>query len=178
MGPTSYCSRITARSMRAGRSTLRVWPSRRRLAVSEAGQPWLQVRLRSTSFTPATRGGIQMTKVDEISNVGILVKNQKRSIDFYTKKLSLKKLTSMPEFGYVELRAKKNGKDAVLNLWEPKAMGISAKEAKKKIGQITGVGFSTPNLDATVAQLKKKGVKVDVWNEGDDYRMATVYDPD
>lgn len=119
-----------------------------------------------------------MTKVDEISNVGILVKNQKRSIDFYTKKLGLKKLTSMPEFGYVELRAKKNGKDAVLNLWEPAAWGMSAKDAKKKIGQITGVAFSTPNLDATVAQLKKKGVKVDVWNEGDDYRMATVYDPD
>jgi catechol 2,3-dioxygenase-like lactoylglutathione lyase family enzyme len=118
-----------------------------------------------------------MAKVDAISNVGIFVSNQKRARDFYTKKLGLKVVGGMPDWGYLELAAKKGGKDAVLNLWTPKAWGLSAKEAKEKVGVTTGIGFGTDNFEGTVAALKKKGVKVDVW-AGDDYHMATVHDPD
>jgi catechol 2,3-dioxygenase-like lactoylglutathione lyase family enzyme len=119
-----------------------------------------------------------MAKVDSISNVGIFVTNQKRARDFYTKKLGLKVVGGMPDWGYLELAVKKGGKDAVLNLWTPKAWGLSAKDAKKKVGVTTGVGFSTDNFEGTVESLRKKGVKVDTWSEGEDYHMATVHDPD
>jgi catechol 2,3-dioxygenase-like lactoylglutathione lyase family enzyme len=119
-----------------------------------------------------------MAKVDAISNVGIFVSNQKRARDFYTKKLGLKVVGGMPDWGYLELAVKKGGKDAVLNLWTPKAWGLSAKEAKKKVGVTTGIGFSTDNFEGTVALLRKRGVKVDVWSEGEGYHMASVKDPD
>ena len=118
-----------------------------------------------------------MAKVDAISNVGIFVTNQKRARDFYTKKLGLKVVGGMPEWGYLELAVRKGGKDAVLNLWTPKAWGLSAKEAKKKVGVTTGIGLGVDNFEGTVASLKKKGVKVDVWH-GEGYHMATVHDPD
>jgi len=119
-----------------------------------------------------------MAKVKSLSNVGIFVSNQKRARDFYTKKLGLKVVGGMLDWGYVELAVKKGGKDALLNLWTPKAWGLSAKEAKKKVGVTTGVGFSTDNFEGTVASLKKKGVKVETWEEAEGYKMATVYDPD
>lgn len=119
-----------------------------------------------------------MVKVNELSSVGIFVKNHKKARDFYTKKLGLKVVGGMPEWGYVELAAGKKAPGAVLNLWTPKAWGLSAKEAKKKVGVTTGVGFRTKNLDATVASLKKKGVQVETWQEPSGYKMATVYDQD
>ncbi len=119
-----------------------------------------------------------MPKMEALSNVGIFVTNQKRARDFYTKKLGLKVIGGMPEWGYLELAVKRGGKDAVLNLWTPKAWGLSAKEAKKKVGVTTGIGFSTDNFEGTVAALRRKGVKVDTWDEGEGYHMATVHDPD
>lgn len=119
-----------------------------------------------------------MAKIDKLSSVGIFVSNHKRARDFYTKKLGLKVVGGMPEWGYIELAVRKGGKDAVLNLWTPKAWGLSAKEAKKKVGVTTGVGFSTDNFDATVAALRRKGVEVDTWDEDEGYSMATVHDPD
>lgn len=119
-----------------------------------------------------------MAKVDRLASVGIFVSNQKRARDFYTKKLGLKVVGGMPEWGYLEMAARKGGKDALLNLWTAKAWGLSAKEAKKKIGVTTGVGFSTDNFEATVASLRRKRVKMDVWPDTEGYRMATVYDPD
>jgi len=65
----------------------------------------------------------------------------------------------MPAWGYVELAVKKGGPDAILNLWTPKAWGLSAKEAKKKVGVTTGVGFSTDNFEATVASLRRRASK-------------------
>ena len=119
-----------------------------------------------------------MAKVDSLTNVGIFVKDQKRARDFYTKKLGLKVVGGMPEWGYLELAVKKGAKDAVLNLWTPKAWGLTAAQAKKKVGGITGLGFYAPNFDGTVAALRKKGVEVETWEEGQGYKMATVYDPD
>lgn len=119
-----------------------------------------------------------MAKVDAISNVGIFVSNQKRARDFYTKKLGLKVVGGMPDWGYLELAVKKGGKDALLNLWTPKAWGLSAKEAKQKVGVTTGVGFHADNFEGTLAQLKRRGVKVNVWSEGEGWYMATVHDPD
>jgi len=119
-----------------------------------------------------------MAKVDELGSVGIFVSNHKKARDFYSKKLGLKVVGGMPAWGYVELAVKKGGPDAVLNLWTPKAWGLSAKEAKKKVGVTTGVGFSTDNFEATVASLRKKGVKVETWPNEEGYAMATVYDPD
>ena len=119
-----------------------------------------------------------MAKIDKLSSVGIFVSNHKRARDFYTKKLGLKVVGGMAGWGYIELAVRKGGKDAVLNLWTPKAWGFSAKEGKKKVGVTTGVGFNTDNFDATVASLRRKGVKVDTWSEAEGYSMATVYDPD
>jgi catechol 2,3-dioxygenase-like lactoylglutathione lyase family enzyme len=39
------------------------------------------------------------------------------------------------------------------------------------------VGFNTANLKKAVEALRRKGVKVETWDEGD-YPMATLYDPD
>lgn len=119
-----------------------------------------------------------MVKVEQLSNVGIFVSDQKRARDFYTKKLGLKVVGGMPDWGYLELAVKKGAPDAVLNLWTPKAWGLSAKEAKKKVGGITGVGFRTGNLDATLLDLLHKGAKVESWASDEGYRMATVFDPD
>lgn len=119
-----------------------------------------------------------MVKVKELSSVGIFVNNHKRARDFYTKKLGLKVVGGMADWGYVELAASQKAPGAVLNLWTPKDWGMSAKEAKKKVGVTTGVGFRTKNLDATVASLRRKGVKVDTWQEPSGYKMATVYDQD
>ena len=119
-----------------------------------------------------------MAKVDAVSNVGIFVSNQKRARDFYTKKLGLKVVGGMPDWGYLEMAVKKGGRDAVLNLWTPKAWGLSPKEAKSKVGVTTGVGFHADNFEGTIAQLRRRGVKVDVWSEGDGWYMATVHDPD
>ena len=119
-----------------------------------------------------------MARIKSISNVGIFVSNQKRAQDFYTKKLGMKVVGGMPEWGYVELAVKKGGKDAVLNLWTPKAWGLSAAEAKKRVGGITGIALGTSDFEGTVAALRKKRVKVDAWREAEDWEMATVYDPD
>jgi catechol 2,3-dioxygenase-like lactoylglutathione lyase family enzyme len=120
-----------------------------------------------------------LAKITSVSNVGIFVTDQKRARDFYTKKLGLKVVGGMPEWGYLELAVKKGAKDAVLNLWTPKAWGLTAKEAKKRVGGITGVAFEAPNFDATVAAIKRRGAKVDVWQEEEEgWKMATVWDPD
>jgi catechol 2,3-dioxygenase-like lactoylglutathione lyase family enzyme len=121
---------------------------------------------------------ISLAKVDEFSSVGIFVSDHKKARDFYTKKLGLKVVGGMAGWEYVELGVSKTGKDAVLNLWTPKAWGLSAKEAKKRVGVITGVGFRTANLAKTVESLRRKGVKVETWDEPSGESMATVYDPD
>lgn len=119
-----------------------------------------------------------MAKVDQLSNVGIFVNDQKRARDFYTKKLGLKVVGGMPEWGYIELAVRKGSPDAALNLWTPKAWGLSASEAKKKVGGATGVAFRTGNLDATLLDLLRKGAKVETWPAEEGYRMATVFDPE
>lgn len=118
-----------------------------------------------------------MAKLDSFSSVGIFTKDLKRARQFYTRKVGLKVREEMKDFGYLELGATKGGKDAGLNIWEPKSWGKEAKDFAGKIGGPTGVGFWTSNLDKAVSALKRKGVKAETWHTGD-IPMATFYDPD
>ncbi len=118
-----------------------------------------------------------MAKIESLSHVGVYVRDQKKSKEFYTKKLGLAVRSSMPRMGYLALGATKGGKDASLNLWQPtpEMFGPEYENAVKQIGGITGIGFMTSNLEKTIATLKSKGVRV---QEPGEEGMATVFDPD
>ncbi len=86
----------------------------------------------------------------------------------------------MPKLGYLELGATKGGEDASLLLWQPtqEMWGERYDSAMKSIGQVTGVGFRTTNLDKTLESLKRRGVKVEGPGPEGTGRIASLYDPD
>ena len=121
-----------------------------------------------------------MAKLEALSNVGIYTRSQKKAKAFYTRKIGLKVREYYPEWGYLALGAAKRGKDADLNIWQPtrKTWVKDYREAISQVGQVTGVGFRTGNLDKTVETLKAKKVKVD-WMGGEgEGRMASILDMD
>jgi len=121
-----------------------------------------------------------MAKIDSLSEVGVFVRDQKKAKEFYTKKLGLAVRSSMPKIGYLALGTTKGGEDASLNLWQPtpEAWGDRYEKAMKQIGVVTGIGFRTTNLEKTVADLRRRKVKVEGPGEEDEGRMARIFDPD
>ena len=121
-----------------------------------------------------------MAKIDSLCEVGVFVRDRKKAKEFYTKKLGLKVRTWTPKIGYLALGATKGGSDASLNLWQPdpEMWGDRYEKAMKQIGVVTGIGFRTTNLEKTVADLKRRGVKVEGPGEEGEGRMASIYDPD
>ena len=119
-------------------------------------------------------------KIESLSNVGVFVRDHKKAKDFYTKKLGLKIRSSIPKWEYLELGATKGGEDASLNLWRPtrEMWGEDYGEAEKSIGSVTGIGFLTTNLTATLESFRRKKVKIEGPAPAGRAQIATVYDPD
>src|SRR5438128_10735524 len=97
----------------------------------------------------------------QLTDVEIYVKDLKTARAFYTKKIGLKVRSSMPKWGYLALGATKGGDDAALTPWQPvPEWGRGMYESRlKMIGGVTGIGFLTSDLQPTVADRKKHGVK-------------------
>lgn len=121
-----------------------------------------------------------MLKIDSLSNVGVFVRDHKKAKEFYTKKLGLKVRSSIPKWQYLEVGATKGGADASLNLWRPtrEMWGDDYDEAEKSIGTVTGIGFLTTNLGATVEAFRRKKIKVEGPGPAGRAQIASVYDPD
>src|SRR5881628_494874 len=117
-----------------------------------------------------------MAKLLQLSEVSVYTRNLKLAKEFYTRKIGLKVRSEMKKFDYVMLGATKSGEDAGMDLWQPDPKwGNEIYERNlKSVGIVTGIGFQTSNLEATVKQLAGRGVKVE--KESDTF--ARFWDPD
>jgi len=81
---------------------------------------------------------------------------------------------------YLELGTTKTGRDASISLWQPsKEWGSESYEAgTKAIGEVTGISFATGNLDATISNLAKKGIKVGETESDESGRLVEFQDVD
>lgn len=121
-----------------------------------------------------------MVKIESLGGVGVFVRDQKKAKEFYTKKLGLKVRSAYPRWKYVEVGATKGGDDAGLILWQPTraVWKEDFEEAHGSIGSVTGIGFLTTNLAATLESLKRKNVKVVGPGPAGQAQIATLFDPD
>ena len=119
-----------------------------------------------------------MPKLDSLGDVGIFTRDYAKAKRFYTRTIGLKVRSEDRKNGYIALGATKGGEDASLNLWQPaESWGPEMYEAgRKQIGTVTGVGFSTTDLNRTIEQLKRRGVKVEM--ESESSLLARFWDPD
>jgi len=101
-----------------------------------------------------------------INNIGgkvVMVSDQKKAAEFYTKKLGFDLRVDMPigDLHWVEV-APKNSQSSI-SLMEPNQKMMPKAEferAKKEIGAFTGVWFYTDDIKSTYEELKKKGVNI------------------
>lgn len=96
-----------------------------------------------------------------ISVVVVPVKNRKKAMEFYKKKLGMKVTTDAPEMDWVELSVPKS-KGTTLSLIQPDPKWGKKvyEDTVKFIGENTGIIFSTNDIKATYTELKEKGVKI------------------
>src|ERR1700677_3657899 len=108
----------------------------------------------------------------------LTVKNVKRSIDFYTKKLGFKcELNAAPHFALLDLGGPKGGTIGLLSWVEAKKDGAKKKTAKHN--RSIHVELSTDDLDGLYKSLLKKGVKFHTPPHDEPWeRSATAFDPD
>ncbi|MBI4416250.1 MAG: VOC family protein [Euryarchaeota archaeon] len=119
-----------------------------------------------------------MAKLLRMSEVGIFTRDQKLSRTFYTRKIGMKVRSSEPKWGYLALGVTKGGVDASLSIWQPDpAWGSEMYDAGvKEVGTVTGIGFATADLKRTTEQLSRRGVKIEL--EGEREQFARFWDPD
>jgi catechol 2,3-dioxygenase-like lactoylglutathione lyase family enzyme len=121
---------------------------------------------------------VAMARLEGLRGVGVFSRNQRRAKEFFTSKVGLRVREEHGEFGYLALGATKGGPDASLTVWQPDPKwGDAYESAAAQIGQVTGVGFRTDNLEGTVRSLKGKRVKVETFDEGEGMG-ARFRDPD
>jgi len=101
--------------------------------------------------------------INTIGGKVVIVSNQKKAVEFYTKKLGFDLRVDMPigEVHWIEV-APKNSQSSI-SLMEPNPKMMSKEEltrTKKEIGMFTGVWFYTDNIESTYEDLKKKGVNI------------------
>ncbi len=114
------------------------------------------------------------------ASVGLFSRHQNKAKGFYVGKVGLKVRQYIPKMGYLALGASVGGSDASLNIWQPTRewWGEDYREALEQVGQVTGIGFRTSNLDKTLQAMKRRGVKVD-WIENEPGgKMASILDPE
>lgn len=117
-----------------------------------------------------------MAGLKRVSDVDIMVKDQRRAKAFYREKVGLRVRSEDARFGYLNLGATKGGADAGLSLWQPSPQWGSPmyEDGMKQIGIVTGIGFRTSDLARTVEALRKRRVKV----EKDSETFARIWDAD
>ena len=96
-----------------------------------------------------------------ISVVVVPVKNRKKAIEFYKKKLGLKVTTDAADMNWVEFTVPKSkGSTIALIQPDPKWGKKTYEDTIKFIGENTGIILSTDDIKATYRELKEKGVKI------------------
>ena len=101
--------------------------------------------------------------INNIGGIVIMVSNQKKSAEFYTKKLGFDLRIDMPlgEIHWIEVAP--NNSQSSISLMEPNRKMLSKQEfakAKESIGVQTGIWFYTSDIKSTYDELKKKGVSI------------------
>src|SRR3972149_1349960 len=113
------------------------------------------------------RRGAAVPRIESLSHVGVFTRNRERAEAFYTRKVGLVVRGRPAGAGLPALGAARAG-----------AGGGGVAAAARQIGTVTGVGFTTTNLDATVRRMRAKGVRVEVLGEEGGERDAGVFDAD
>jgi catechol 2,3-dioxygenase-like lactoylglutathione lyase family enzyme len=120
-----------------------------------------------------------MAAIDRLLFVGFYVSDQRATREFFTKKIGLQVRAEQPKFGYLELAATARGPDAAIQPWQPSPqMGEGYEAARQRIGEITGIGFSTNDLGKSVEAWRRRGVTVEVEEQEDMGPFARFQDPD
>ena len=101
--------------------------------------------------------------INSIGGKVVMVSDQKKAKEFYTKKLGFDLRVDMPigKTHWVEV-APKNSQSSI-SLMEPNREMMSKEEfgrTSKEIGMFTGVWFYTDDIKSTYDQLKKNGVNI------------------
>src|SRR3990172_1022007 len=126
------------------------------------------------------RRGAGMPRIESLSHVGVFTRNRERAEAFYTRQVGLVVRGRPADAGLRALGTTRTGEDASLALWQPdpQTWGGAYASAVRQIGTVTGVGFTTTNLDATVRRMRAKGVRVEVLGEEGGERYARFFDAD
>ena len=96
-----------------------------------------------------------------ISVVVVPVKNRKKAIEFYKKKLGMKVATDAADMNWVELAVPKSkGTTIALIQPDPKWGKKMYEDTVKFIGENTGIIFNTDDIKAAYKELKEKGVNI------------------
>jgi catechol 2,3-dioxygenase-like lactoylglutathione lyase family enzyme len=121
-----------------------------------------------------------LAKLENLSDIGVIVSDRKKARTFYTKTLGLKIRGEMKDFGYLALGPTLKGADASLTPWQPDPSWGQEMydQAMKDIGIVTGIGFRTGNLDKTLASLKRKKVKAEKTEGEEMENFGRFEDPD
>ena len=121
-----------------------------------------------------------MPRIESLSHVGVFTRNRERAAAFYTRKVGLVARRRGSGAGLLALGATASGDDAALALWQPdpRTWGGDYAAAVRHIGTVTGIGFTTTNLDGTVRRLRDRGVRAEVLGEEGGERYARFFDPD
>ena len=102
--------------------------------------------------------------IERLSIVPLIVKDLDEALEFYTEKLGFEKVTDvvMGPLHFLTV-APKEGKDTeiLLQVPDPQMMGEEiAAEMMKQVGKSTTWIFKVDNCEATVEELREKGVKI------------------
>lgn len=121
-----------------------------------------------------------MPRIESLRHVGVFTRNRERAAAFYQDRIGLIPRRGPADAGLAAFGATRAGEDAGLALWQPdpRTWGGAYAAAAKQIGTVTGVGFTTTHLDATVRRMRAKGVRVEVLGEEGGERYARFFDAD
>ncbi len=108
----------------------------------------------------------------------LTVKDVKRSMDFYTKKLGFRcEVNAVPYFAMVRIGGSSGGTIGLLALSEAKKEGVAPTTVKQK--RAIHVELSTDDLDGLYKELRAKGVSFHAPPHDEPWeRSATAFDPD
>jgi catechol 2,3-dioxygenase-like lactoylglutathione lyase family enzyme len=127
---------------------------------------------------PIKKQGITMKTKVRLEGLTLTVKNVKRSLDYYTKKLGFAcEINAAPQFAMIRVGGPGGGTIGLLAWSLAKKEGAAPTTAKQN--KAIHVELSTDHLDALYDELLKKGVKFDTPPHDEPWeRSATALDPD
>lgn len=101
--------------------------------------------------------------INSIGGKIVMVSDQKKAVEFYTKKLGFELRIDMPlgDMHWIEVAPRNS--QSTISLMEPNQKMMSKQEferAKKAIGMPTGIWLYTGNIQSTYEDLKKNSVNI------------------